>query len=131
MSILDLVKKEKKPKATKKVVKETELVAPETAQTVSKIAGASRSLLMPHVSEKAAHEAARGVYTFNVPVTTNKIDIRKAVEALYHVNVLAVQTIRGQGKRVRRGRTQGQRANWKKALVMVKPGQKIDLYQGV
>jgi large subunit ribosomal protein L23 len=64
-------------------------------------------------------------------VDATKIEIRKAVEALYKVNVVAVRTVRNLGKIVRRGRISGQRNRSKKAFVTLKAGQKIDLYEGV
>ncbi len=88
-------------------------------------------ILKPHVSEKAAHLADRGVYVFDVPLTANKVEVRKAIEALYRVDVTKVRTERGLGKPVRRGRIQGRRKNWKKALVEVKKGQSINLVEGV
>lgn len=92
---------------------------------------AYRVLLTPHVSEKAAESTTMGTYVFDVPVTVNKIEIRHAVEALYKVDVEQVRVIRGYGKKIRRGRLSGERAKWKKALVTLKSGQKIDLYEGV
>ncbi len=103
-----------------------------TVLTAKGQAGMSyRILLSPRVSEKAAVSASKNVYVFNVPVSAEKIEIRKAVEALYGVKVDDVRTARGAGKRTTRGRMHGQRNNWKKAYVCVKAGQKIDLYEGV
>lgn len=90
------------------------------------------TLLRPHVSEKAAHAADKGIYVFDVPVTANKVEIAKAVESQYKVEVAKVRTIRGIGKKVRRaaGRT-GHRNRWKKALVELKKGQTLNLVEGV
>ena len=88
-------------------------------------------LIAPHVSEKAATLASRGVYVFDVPLSANKIEVRKAVESLWSVNVETVRIVRGMGKRLTRGRVRGQRNDWKKALVSVRQGQTIDLYAGV
>lgn len=90
------------------------------------------TLLRPHVSEKAAHAADRGIYVFDVPVVANKAEIAKAVESQYKVEVAKVRTIRGIGKQVRRasGRT-GRRNRWKKALVELKKGQTLNLVEGV
>lgn len=96
-----------------------------------KLARFSPILRSPRVTEKAAVSASKGSYVFNVPTSANKIEIRKAVEALYKVNVTAVRTIRGPGKIVRRGRVAGRRNAWKKAVVSLKKGQTIDLYKGV
>ena len=85
----------------------------------------------PRISEKAAVLSSAGKYVFDVPVTANKIEIRKAVETLYGVKVEQVNTARGIGKTVRRGRIAGRRNRWKKAMVTLKKGQKIDLFVGV
>jgi len=92
---------------------------------------AQRLLRKPHVSEKAARLADRGVYVFDVALDAEKISIKKAVESLYKVKVERVRIIRGQGKPVFRGKRPSQRKNWKKALVEVKKGERIDLYEGV
>ena len=91
----------------------------------------AHTLIKPHVSEKAAHLAGRGIYIFDVPLSANKLEVRKAVEALYKVNVTNVRTIRGIGKMVRRGKITGQRNHWKKALVELKKGQTLNLVAGV
>lgn len=88
-------------------------------------------LSRPHVSEKAARLGAQNTYVFDVALTAEKIAIKKAVEALYNVKVIAVRTVRGIGKPVHRGRRASSRADWKKALVTLAPGQKMDLYEGV
>lgn len=88
-------------------------------------------LLKPHVSEKASVLADRGVYVFDVPLHANKIEIGKAVEAIYNVDVTDVRTQRGIGKPVRRGRVTGRRNTWKKALVQLKKGQTISIVEGV
>ena len=108
------------------VVEETTMVvAPGTSTPLAIL------LESPRVSEKAAILASKGVYVFNVPVKANKVEIRKAVEASYKVHVTDVRTSRGIGKVVRRGRTSGVRNRWKKAMVSVKAGEKIELYKGV
>lgn len=88
-------------------------------------------LRTPHVSEKAARLADRGTYVFDVPVSAEKLAVKRAIEELYKVKVEDVRTIRGQGKQVRRGRTVGTRRAWKKAMVTLKKGQRIDIYEGV
>jgi len=113
-------------KADAKPAEEHKVIAPKI-----KAAKFAYLLVSPRVSEKAAILASRGTYVFNVPTSANKVEVRKAVEAFYDVKVTDVRTIRGPGKIVRRGRTSGQRPNWKKALVTLKAGQKIDLYEGV
>lgn len=90
-----------------------------------------RLLLKPHVSEKAARLADKNVYVFDVRTDAEKVAIAKAVEAMYKVEVERVRIVRGIGKPIKRGRRMSRRKAWKKALVQVKPGQTIDLYEGV
>ncbi len=91
----------------------------------------SKLLLTPWVSEKAAQHADAGTYVFRVPISANKVEIQKAVESLWKVEVDSVRTIRGKGKVFQSRARRGKRANWKKALVTLKTGQTIDLYEGV
>jgi large subunit ribosomal protein L23 len=83
------------------------------------------------ITEKthALKEAGNKV-TFKVAVKANKIEIRKAVEELFKVKVLAVNTIHMQGKKKRLGRTEGVRSEWKKAIVTLAPGEKIAGFEG-
>ena len=122
--------KEKKA-ASSKAVEETSAKVERVVAPKAKTAKFAGILVSPRVSEKAAVLAHRGTYVFNVSTSVNKIEVKKAVEALYNVKVASVNMVRGSGKIVRRGKIQGQRPNWKKALVTLKAGQKIDLYAGV
>jgi large subunit ribosomal protein L23 len=69
--------------------------------------------------------------TFRVAVKANKIEIRKAVEELFKVKVLAVNTIQMQGKKKRMARSEGSRPDWKKAIVTLAPGEKIAGFEGI
>lgn len=122
-------KKTAAPKTKKE--KTEEATAPAAQAKVVTNHFASNALVRPHVSEKAALLTERGVYTFDVPVSAEKISVRKAVEALYGVKVTDVRMIRHAGKPVYRGKRVTARNAWKKALVTLAKGQKIDLYQGV
>ncbi len=89
-------------------------------------------VLRPVISEKADWQRDEdNVYTFEVLKGANKIEIRKAVEAIFNVEVFDVRTsvVRGKVKRV--GRKMGKQRNWKKALVTLKEGHSIDLFEGV
>ena len=63
-------------------------------------------------------------YTFEVPVSANKVEIKKAVEEVFGVKVAAVNTMRVMGKVKRMGRFEGRRASWKKAIVTLEKGSK-------
>lgn len=81
------------------------------------------------VTEKAAIRTEQSnQYFFEVAPTVNKVEIRKAVESLYGVKVQAVNTMRYAGKKRRmRSAKYSQRPDWKRAVVTLKPGSKIDL----
>ena len=83
----------------------------------------------PLISEKSTYLAnQRGAYTFRVDKTASKDQIKAAIEALYKVKVVDVRTVRVAGKprRVRTGYTTT--GEWKKAIVMLHPDHKIDLF---
>lgn len=83
----------------------------------------------PHLTEKSTNDnEARNAYHFRVPVDANKIEIRRAVEALFDVQVSAVNTLRKNGKLRRRGWVAGKKPDWKKAMVTLKEGQSIDIF---
>ena len=86
----------------------------------------------PLVTEKAMLPAGEGSrYVFEVEKAATKIDVRKAVEKMFKVNVTQVNTLIVRGKTKRVGRSSGRRSNWKKAFVSLKPGQKIEIFEGV
>ncbi|MCX5863133.1 MAG: 50S ribosomal protein L23 [Deltaproteobacteria bacterium] len=68
---------------------------------------------------------------FEVDPESNKSEIRKAVEKLFKVKVLSVRTQNRSGKRKRLGRTAGRRRNWKKAIVSLREGDRVDFFEGV
>ena len=70
-------------------------------------------------------------YYFEVARDANKIEIKRAVEAVFNVKVDSVQTMQLQGKVKRQGRAVGRRNDWKKAIVTLKPDQKIELFEQI
>jgi large subunit ribosomal protein L23 len=89
-------------------------------------------ILRPVVSEKSYALMDDRVYTFVVAPGSNKIEIRHAVEAIFNVDVLKVNTLNRQGKRKRNRRKQtfGKRVDTKRALVTIAPGQTIPILEG-
>ena len=67
-------------------------------------------------------------YTFKVDMKANKIEIRQAVEQIFGVHVVKVNTMRVHGKVKRRGRSVGRRPDWKKAIVTLKVGDTIPIW---
>lgn len=85
-------------------------------------------LISPILSEKSVRiKDAENRYTFKVNPKANKSEIKKAVETLFKVKVTAVRTANQSGKLHKVGRYEGYRSDWKKAMVSVKAGQKIDM----
>jgi large subunit ribosomal protein L23 len=82
----------------------------------------------PLVTEKATDDSARrNSYSFRVPKDANKVEIRQAVERLFNVKVLSVNTLNVKGKWKIRGRSIGRTQEWKKAMVVLQEGQTIDV----
>lgn len=88
-------------------------------------------ILVPRISEKAIALAEQGTYVFDVPTSTNKIEVAKAVAASFNVKVATVNMLVHKGKpTTKRYKGQnGPRNNVKKAMVKLAPGQKIALFE--
>jgi len=85
-------------------------------------------LLGPLVSEKSARLTEQSQqYVFKVLPDATKLEIKKAIESLFKVNVLSVRVVNVKGKTKRFGRAMGHRNDWKKAYIRVQEGQEIDL----
>ena len=87
-------------------------------------------VLTPRITEKAIALAEQGIYVFDVPTSTNKIEITKAVEAAFKVNVIDVNIIVSKGKLKRFKQVLGRQRDVKKAMVKLKKGQTISLFEG-
>ena len=88
-------------------------------------------LIRPVVSEKSYEQIQhRNRYTFQVHKDAHKTQIRHAVEELFDVKVLGVNIVKVQPKPKRRGLTRGTKKGWKKAIVQLKPGDKIEIFEG-
>jgi large subunit ribosomal protein L23 len=88
-------------------------------------------IVAPVVTEKSsAAYAARKEYAFRVHPEATKPQIRAAVEALFKVTVINVRTLVVRSKRRTRGRTAGRRPAWKKAIVSLKAGDAIEIFEG-
>ena len=143
MNLKDIFKK-KKPKET--VEKKDQPVKsvekkPEPAKSVEDklqqkqvkrkskvvVAESYRVLKAPQVTEKASNLVEGNQYVFKVWTGTNKIEVKKAVESIYGVDVLRVRIVNIPRKKRKRGKIEGFRKGYKKAIVRVKQGQKIDI----
>jgi large subunit ribosomal protein L23 len=151
MALLDILKKKKKeeektaksvkkikPKKEAKPVAEPKETEPKAAAAPvpekkphlpkEKKAGQSwRILRSPHITEKATDFIEKNQYVFKVFPKANKIEIKKAIEGLYGVEVTGIKIINIPSKKRRLGRIEGLRKGYKKAIVKVKEGQKIEV----
>jgi len=91
----------------------------------------SQVIIRPVVSEKSYVLAAANKYTFRVHPNAHKTQIRQAVEALFDVRVAEVRTSSVKSKPKRRGLTRGRTRAWKKAIVQVREGDTIPIFQGL
>lgn len=106
--------KEKVLKTAKRVGKETPKIAP-------------KILVFPRITEKAMALAEQGQYVFKVFKTANKIEIKKAINETYGVAVEKVRIVNVPRKQRRLGKIKGWKQGYKKAIITVKKGQKIDI----
>jgi large subunit ribosomal protein L23 len=87
-------------------------------------------LLSPVVSEKSYSGIAEGRYTFKVHPDAHRMQVRQAVEDLFDVHVERVNIVKVQPKPKRRGLFKGTRPGWKKAIVQVREGETIEIFEG-
>ncbi|MDD5341611.1 MAG: 50S ribosomal protein L23 [Patescibacteria group bacterium] len=151
MSFLDRFKKKEEAKKREARVKEkaprpttlkpkAEAQAPALKQkTVSRPSGktkdntknAYRVLVAPIVTEKATDLVSKNKYAFEVTKESNKVEIKKAIKNVYGFEPVSVRIVNVRGKDVSYGRMSGKRKSWKKAIVTLKKGDKIEIYEGV
>ena len=96
---------------------------------------ASEVVLKPVISEKSMDETQRGKYTFRVHIDANKLQVKHAVEELFKVNVIDVNVSMSKAKEKSRNRgrarIKGWTTSWKRAVVTLAAGQKIEFFEGV
>jgi large subunit ribosomal protein L23 len=91
----------------------------------------SQVIIRPVVSEKTYVLSAANRYTFRVHPDAHKTQIRQAVQELFDVHVVDVRTMSVKSKPKRRGKTSGRTRTWKKAIVQVRAGESIPIFQGL
>lgn len=130
-------KTEKTEKASTLKAK-AEIVSPETGKEVKAKKAkkddtglAYKILVKPLITEKATNLVSLNKYAFKVATKANKIEIKKAIKSLYGFEPISINIINERGKRLTSGRIAGKKSNWKKAIVTLKQGDKLDLYEGV
>lgn len=123
---------------TTKAAKEMETLT-EAAHTPALVNGngegaplrAQEILLRAHITEKAAADEGKSVYTFVVPIFANKYMVKMAVKQMFGLMPVAVRMINRAGKQVRFGRSIGHRSNRKIARVYMKEGEVLSIHKGV
>jgi large subunit ribosomal protein L23 len=89
-------------------------------------------LKRPIITEKGTLQKEKyNRVTFEVELKANKIEIKQAVEKLFRVKVLKVNVMNIAGKKKRLGRNLGKRSDWKKAIITLKEGERIEFFEGI
>jgi len=127
--VIDL-NKEKKVKEEKSM-KDLYSEGVEKSSKGSKSSVAYRVLVKPLITEKAANLGSLNQYAFIVSNSANKIEVAKAIFEVYGVRPEKVNIIKVKGKVINRGKISGKRKDFKKALVSLKKGESISIYEGV
>ena len=91
---------------------------------------ASQVILAPVMSEKSYAASTNGTYTFKVHPDSHKTQIRQAVEELFSVHVESVNIVKVQSKPKQRNFRRGTRPGWKKAIVQLRQGESIEIFEG-
>lgn len=90
-----------------------------------------RIIKRPLMTEKTTiQREADNQYTFEVDRGANRVEIKRAIEQVFNVQVASVRTMQNKGKVKMRGRIMGKRKDWKKAIVTLMPGERIDIFEG-
>ncbi|RLC06831.1 MAG: 50S ribosomal protein L23 [Deltaproteobacteria bacterium] len=89
-------------------------------------------IIRPLITEKTSiQKEDHNQLSFEVDRRANRVEIRRAIEKIFDVRVANVRTMQVKGKVKQRGRIEGRRRNWKKAIVNLMPGERIDFFEGV
>ncbi|MDD2257972.1 MAG: 50S ribosomal protein L23 [Patescibacteria group bacterium] len=117
--------------ADDKVGKKIKSSSASGAKAKTNFSDSYKILSHPLITEKAATNSSLNKYVFIVSKEANKVSIAKAVYAVYGVKPMKINIVCQKGKAVTRGRIKGQRSDFKKAIVTLKKGDSIQIYEGV
>lgn len=117
-------KEEKKPEKAVKKIEEPKM--PRVKKT-SKFLESYKVIITPHITEKATALSGKNQYIFKIWPRANKVEVKKAIESIFGVDVLSVKIINVPPKKRRLGRIEGERSGYKKAIVKVSADQKIEV----
>jgi large subunit ribosomal protein L23 len=128
MALRDIFKRKKPEKKPEKAIEEKPVeVKPPKVKKKIKVGQAYRIIKIPHVTEKASYLVRKNQYVFKVWPRANKTEIKKAIEDVFGVEVKGVRIVNIPKKKRRLGRIEGFRKGYKKAIVKIKEGQKIEV----
>ncbi len=132
MSLINFLKKKPAKIVAEKKPKESKVEKPHKAEISEskkkrRISQSYLILKTPHVTEKASDLAEKNQYSFRVFSKANKAEIKKAVESDFGVDVVSVRIINVHRKKRRLGKIKGIKPGYKKAIVKIKKGQKIEI----
>lgn len=99
----------------------------DSVKNKKELALAHMALLSPHITEKGTNLSSENKYIFKISDDANKIEVKKAVESVYGVNVVEVRIINIPKKKRRVGKSAGWKKGYKKAIIKIKEGQKIEI----
>jgi large subunit ribosomal protein L23 len=129
------VKKPAEVKVAEKVKKEKDKKNKDVKTVKSEFkhehGNAYKHLVRPIITEKASFLGMNNSYLFEVYPKSNKIEISKSIQKLYGVKPVKINIMKVRGKKVRYGRKFGNQKSWKKAIITLKQGDKIEIYEGV
>jgi len=124
MALLDFLKKKQKKEKEENLAKDQ----PTPVKAKEKRTALTFSVLKsPQITEKATELAKDNQYTFKVLLDSNKTEVKKELEELYGVDVVGVKIVKSPKKQRKVGRISGWRKGYKKAIVRIKEGQKIEV----
>jgi large subunit ribosomal protein L23 len=141
MPIFDVFKKKEKEKKAPKQVAVKKVKEKEAKRKKEKVkpkkkaakvdSGAFRTLVKPLISEKATFLGSENKYVFEVSQKSNKKEIRQAIEGVYGVKPVRIHIVNVKGKEKKYGRTVGRTKDRKKAIITLREGESIQVYEGV
>jgi len=128
---MSIFKRKKTEEKKDEQLKKSDKIKIEKNEKVKNHGLAYKNLVRPIITEKVTLLGAQNQYVFEIAPKSNKVEIKKAIQSLYGVIAEKVNIINIRGKITRYGRSYGKRKNWKKAVVTLKQGDKIEVYEGV
>lgn len=128
-----LLKRKDKKEVEKSVGKDAVVVkeGKDEKEKKNNVVGTKLVILRPLVTEKAAYLASQGKYVFEISKTSGQVEVKEEITRIYGVRPAKVNIQNYRGDRVRFGRRMGKKKSWKKAIVTLAKGDKIDVHEGV